>query len=1085
MDISSHMKLLKMIKADESTKNLKPNPILNNWNLSHSNLNQFEFYEKLKIELINNLNIQIENSSFNLGLNSDSYDFLNSLDLLEMRLKFSMQNLEDISNLNQLKYRQIISLTDILNNTSGNENINVNANDSIISADNNINNNNKNLQNDKLLYVFKTINELEKSLRPTFEIIEKIKIILKMKQNIIDIENKIRQNLENSISAINKMKIESSNFLPDVVNLNASLNKNLQKFEKGGIGNLNNSILKNNNTYYEDEIKYMNLEKAKINIIKQNIRANSSKYKLPKEINFTQTNNNNSNNNNNNANNNSNINNNNNININSNINSNYSINYNTNIKPNRGKLNNKLNKEKNDNKNEKNDKLNEKNIKRNSNSVEKNPKKSRNLIEELKITELSDEKYDTYRTMEMRQKTENENAISVQYNSLINNDSNYIKILQMLKDSFSKGEFLNDPIIQNENFSLRLISLINFNAFSFIQFNKKKTNITLDYFREGIIGRNLITLENSKEILNLNLKLENSKIKKIGQPHKIIEDFINYLLPLYIFSTKKDSIFEKILNYLYINVKKYLHNFFSIPKNYIILQSENQSFTIMQNLVEILYRKFPILKNSSEINNDNNNINNNEKPMAIITEYEDFENSDLKILENIGFEIKSLGQTSKGDWDNWENNLTDILKKNKNRTFIILCISAFCNNTGFNSPLEEIGDFIYDYKFNNPEIKEKFIFIVSNASAISHKKIDVERLAIDALLISTTSLLGGFSSSDIIIFNKNLYKEPQNFTQIQANIQSHNDSKFLFAEKTQKIFAFIRSASCIQLLDRIGFDFIDEKENEIANKFLNSVKTLNEKWSFDNKKNSVEIYEDIFLNMGKSEDKKQKQNEKEKEKRIAVFVLNLIDDCKNRISHELIYRILLDLFGIHVEKGLDKNEKFGIDFLPKNIEYDENKGKLNMNINPLNIEEENKYLKIKSSKIGWIKFKLDFYNTDEDINYLIKTFKIISENILIFYNNFYSKESDMQYVFKSEAFEDIVRKIENNGNLQDNIFVSTTKTENINNKIKSEYEEIMQFDIFNNFMIKECNESDRGNYMNKRFELIDKIIKYYQKHSIN
>ena len=91
----------------------------------------------------------------------------------------------------------------------------------------------------------------------------------------------------------------------------------------------------------------------------------------------------------------------------------------------------------------------------------------------------------------------------------------------------------------------------------------------------------------------------------------------------------------------------------------------------------------------------------------------------------------------------------------------------------------------------------------------------------------------------------------------------------------------------------------------------------------------------------------------------------------------------------------------------------------------------------------------------------------------------------MQYVFKSEAFEDIVRKIENNGNLQDNIFVSTTKTENINNKIKSEYEEIMQFDIFNNFMIKECNESDRGNYMNKRFELIDKIIKYYQKHSIN
>jgi hypothetical protein len=280
-----------------------------------------------------------------------------------------------------------------------------------------------------------------------------------------------------------------------------------------------------------------------------------------------------------------------------------------------------------------------------------------------------------------------------------------------------------------------------------------------------------------------------------------------------------------------------------------------------------------------------------------------------------------------------------------------------------------------------------------------------------------------------------------------------------------------------------------EKENEINNKFLSKIKTLNEKWSSENKKNSVEIFGNgnANINIEKNVDGI------DKEIRVAVFVLNLIDDFKNRISHELIYRILLDIFGIHVEKGLDKQEKFGINFLPHNFELEEkekekeNKAKLNMNlnINPLAIDEENKYLQIKSSKIGWIKFKLDFYSTDEDIDYLIKTFKIISENILIFFNNFYTKESEMNYVFKSEVFVDIIKKIESNGNLQEKIFVSTVKTINNNNKTKSEYEEIMLFDIFNNFMIKETNESERGNYMNKRFELIEKIIKYYQKHSIN
>lgn len=227
MDISSHMKLLKMIKNEENIKKSKPNPILNNGgNLSHSNLSQFEFYEKLKVELINNLNLQIENSSFNLGLNSDSNDFINSLDILEMRLKFSNQNLEEISNLTNMKNRQN-SLSDNISLTLGNENVNIN--DSYLSGSLD-NSNMKSSPNDKLLHVFKSINELEKTLRPSFDVIEKIKIILRMKQNIIDIENKLRQNLENSISAINKMKIESSNFLPEIgTNLNNSICKIILK----------------------------------------------------------------------------------------------------------------------------------------------------------------------------------------------------------------------------------------------------------------------------------------------------------------------------------------------------------------------------------------------------------------------------------------------------------------------------------------------------------------------------------------------------------------------------------------------------------------------------------------------------------------------------------------------------------------------------------------------------------------------------------------------------------------------------------------------------------------------------------------
>ena len=50
------------------------------------------------------------------------------------------------------------------------------------------------------------------------------------------------------------------------------------------------------------------------------------------------------------------------------------------------------------------------------------------------------------------------------------------------------------------------------------------------------------------------------------------------------------------------------------------------------------------------------------------------------------------------------------------------------------------------------------------------------------------------------------------------------------------------------------------------------------------------------------------------------------------------------------------------------------------------IEDASPNLKNNLNEIYPIKFKLNFFNTDEDIDYLIKTFKIISENIFIFFN---------------------------------------------------------------------------------------------------
>ena len=89
-------------------------------------------------------------------------------------------------------------------------------------------------------------------------------------------------------------------------------------------------------------------------------------------------------------------------------------------------------------------------------------------------------------------------------------------------------------------------------------------NLTIDEFRQGIIGRNVVY--NSPfggKIVTLYADDTAS-----GRPHRIVENFIKSILPIYANTHSDNSYFPVSMHLIYKDSIKYIKNAFKAPKNY-------------------------------------------------------------------------------------------------------------------------------------------------------------------------------------------------------------------------------------------------------------------------------------------------------------------------------------------------------------------------------------------------------------------------------------------------------------------------------------------------------------------------------------
>lgn len=1027
-DLSSQLKVLKKLKNIDYFED----SLLNNVNepskisddsaniipkFSQSNISKMDFYEKLKLNLTNNLNIIYEKQIYNLGLNNEALDMSFLLKSLETKFNFSKKNLDEILALYHANDEQI-------NNNYMKSNLNGNYFDDEM--------NDMNIQNNKMAYdnmlkAFKSINKIEKNLIPVYETLEKIKVIMEFKKKILLLDKQISDVLEGAINMINTIKVENEN-------------KNNFQFEAMALlkspNNINN-VMNGNLKEGTDEMqkKSINLEKAKFCLLNKNANHKSSK----RNKSFS-----------------------NNINCGSNVNANNKINT-SKVKKNEKDGNNKLN----------NSKEYSRNLNSNTNILDdiKTITETDELPSNIKDNEGNLKDIDHTKPNPLKIMSRKDNLSS---NSENRNENSFSKVGMLMRKYFSN---IVDCSVttswQNENLINRLSSMINMTQYVYTHLNSNQTIIGLQVFREGIIGRNTIYRTPFGESIGFYADDTAS-----GRPHRIVEDYIQSILPLYANTHSDNSYFAVTFNALYHQSQKFLLNFFNAPAEvYSIIPAGNGVTGAVYRFQEILHVKYPdvLTNNIIQLKKRNDQISNRENldelPIAILTEYE--HHSNILSWEKWGFQVVPINATAKADWTQGLIDLKEKLKKLTNRPLIVVSTSAASNITSQFSPLDEISLIIQEFKENNANFLGKLIWSVDIAAYASHKKIDIGKLKMDAVFVSPHKLTGGPSSSGLLIFNNKFYACDEDPTQPGGGtvdgVYGYTRKEIIYSSNiatretpgTPGIIQFIRAAATFQLLDNVGFSLIDEREHILAKKVFNRIREMNAIWQSQGKKIMIDILGPQDFNL-----------------RLSVFSVIFYDQNGNKLPYQFAHRLMSDLFGIQLRSGCNCAGPFGVELLK--LEEQE------INFIADKIREGD-----LTVKPGWVRFNVHFSFTDEDIDYLIYCLRFVAEQGNLIMNKIYSRNVDGSYSIKLDFSLELL--FNNNHNNSDNDINSLNRDYTSDKNEKSKIHKIdrqaslhyvydhLNLNVFDPFQVKEIHESQRNEYMKKRINIANAIIEFINK----
>jgi len=1080
--------VIKSLKNNDNRKSSKKENSDNNNTSLNSNSNKvnqispkLEFYEKLKSDLMNNLNIIFENKSYNIGnMVNNSEDYYTLISLLEKKFEISKNNLESIFNSHVSSHLKIkIELNK--NNAENDlftEIAELKVNDSIAK---------KSFGN--MLDAFKSISELEISLFPVLEILERIKSIFQIKKSIEDIDKIIEEGLENSINLINRIKLENPIFdsiknQSNIYNENKILNldlkassklansnepsKRIQKLEKAKIILLNKStnnmnklsfnaqkILENSSKNSNVNATKENFISEKNNLVKKSILKSMTEYDMKMD---------------------------------------------------------KFSYEKSSgNKIQAEEELN----KFQANNINIGKQENSNGIFKKSVMNLelfrcvSNSKYiavDEYKIFGENFSNEiywdcEEKKNSFAYKN-IGNTINKLFWKILFKESVKGESVLKER--QHQNMISRLASVLNTTLNVIKNIQNHKTFLDLEIFREGIIGRNTIYRTPFGESIAFYADDTSS-----GRPHRIIEDYIQSILPLYANTHSDNSFFAVTFNALYYQAQRYLIKLFNAPENqYTVIQAGNGATEAIARWQEILYSKFPhiLTNNILELKKRQEMIvsgNTQNLPVVILTEYE--HHSNILSWEKWGFECIPIKSSIYCEFD--DESISDLSNKLhvycEQRQLVIIITNAASKITSQTSPLEKISKVISNIKLQNPALTNKIIWSINCSSYASHKLLNIKELKADAIFLSPHKITGGTASCGLLILNNEFYPKEEDPTQTKVatveGVYGYTRKEIIFNKdiavketaKNPGIIQLIRAAAAFQLLERVGLDNIDKRENYLSKLVFDKIKDLNFNWKNLGVKNHIEIL-----------------GIQDCTKRQSVIACVFYNELGSKMPYQFCHRLMSDLFGIQLNSSCNCAGSFSVNLLK--LEERE--------INSIEDKIREGDLTIRP---GWVRFNVHFSFTDEDIDYLIYCLKFLTEQGTTIMNKLYTRNDDGSYLMRSQFILSNLTKHpnnnkenkENNQNKEnktvineDNIIFKnstayTAKTninmddvkEKYNNKLQkidkqsslnNIYDNLM-LNIFDPFQTREVHESERSFYLQKRIEFGNSIIDFIRNQKLS
>ena len=302
-------------------------------------------------------------------------------------------------------------------------------------------------------------------------------------------------------------------------------------------------------------------------------------------------------------------------------------------------------------------------------------------------------------------------------------------------------------------------------------------------------------------ILMPNGKIDNNKIiyadwAASGRFYKPLEDeFLTKYAPYYANVHTEDSFLGKTTTNMYLEGKTKIKNHFG-ANNYSIIASGAGMTSSIHKLQQILSQSF------------------DGKKVVFISEYE--HNSNFISWVHQGYQCEIV-DCVKGmpDYKEMKEKLN---KYYKNGYQIIGSFSAGSNLTGNMTNIETISRIIKSFDGT---------MCVDYTAVAPHKKIDMEKLNIDALMFSPHKLLGGIGTSGILIINPEIYR-----TEIPSvcgggvvkwvcksgNVAFADDIETREEAGTPAITQVIKSGLAIDLLNEMGIAKIMAREQEIVRK---------------------------------------------------------------------------------------------------------------------------------------------------------------------------------------------------------------------------------------------------------------------------